>query len=134
MVRRAFKPVLGRSVMHARGSSDYFDLQHHGCMPVSCGLLLPPDLTLEDWAAVGLALGRQQHALQWRIGDWWNHPRHAYGDRLAVVTGDDWTGPAYSTCANAGSVCRKFESSRRREVLTFTHHAEVAHLPTWSRG
>ena len=115
--------------MRALGSSDYFDLQHHGCTPVSCGLLLPPDLTLEDWAVVGRALGRQQHALQWRIGDWWNHPGHAYGDRLALVTEDDWTGPAYSTCTNAASVCDKFESSRRRELLTFCHHAEVAHLP-----
>jgi len=81
------------AVMPAHESSDYFDLQHHGCMPVSCGLLLPPDLTLENWAAVGRALGRQQHAVQWRIGDWWNHPGHAYGDRLTLVTEDDWTGP-----------------------------------------
>jgi hypothetical protein len=115
--------------MLARGSSDYFDLQHHGCTPVSCGLLLPPDLTLEDWAAVGRALGRQQHAWQWRVGDWWNHPRHAYGDRSAIVEAEDWTGPAYSTCANAGSVCAKFETSRRRELLSWSHHVEVAHRP-----
>jgi hypothetical protein len=31
---------------------------------------------------------------------------------------------------NAASVCRKFETSRRREDLTFKHHAEVAALPT----
>ena len=115
--------------MHARGSSDNFDLQRHGCTPVPCGLLLPPDLTLEDWAVVGRALGRQQHALQWRIGDWWNHPGHAYGARLALVSEDDWTGPAYSTCTNTASVCDKFETSRRRELLTFSHHTEVAHLP-----
>jgi N6-adenosine-specific RNA methylase IME4 len=29
---------------------------------------------------------------------------------------------------NAASVCRAFETSRRREVLPFTHHAEVAGL------
>lgn len=115
--------------MHARGSSDYFDLQRHGCTPVPCGLLLPPDLTLEDWAVVGRALGRQEHALQWRIGDWWNHPGHAYGARLAVVSEPDWPGPAYSTCTNVASVAGQFESSRRRELLTFSHHAEVMHLP-----
>jgi hypothetical protein len=73
-------------------------------------------------------LGRQQHALQWRIGDWWNHPGHAYGDRLARVTEDDWAGPTYSTCTNAASVADRFETSRRRELLTFSHHVEVAHL------
>jgi len=26
-------------------------------------------------------------------------------------------------------LCRKFETSRRREILTFAHHAEVAALP-----
>ena len=33
-----------------------------------------------------------------------------------------------ATCANAASVCRAFETSRRREVLSFGHHAEVAAL------
>ena len=30
---------------------------------------------------------------------------------------------------NAAAVCRKFETSRRREVLGFKHRAEVAALP-----
>jgi hypothetical protein len=115
--------------MRARGSSDYLDLQRHRCKVVACGLLLPSDLSLDDWANAGRVLGRQQHTLQWRTGDWWNYPGHSYGDRRATVEADDWTGPAYSTCANAGSVCAKFEVSRRRENLTFSHHAEVAHLP-----
>ena len=46
-----------------------------------------------------------------------------------LVSEDDWTGPAYSTCTNAASVAARFESSRRRELLTFSHHTEVAHLP-----
>jgi hypothetical protein len=31
--------------------------------------------------------------------------------------------------ADAGLVCRQFTTSRRREVLTFSHHGEVAALP-----
>jgi hypothetical protein len=91
--------------------------------------LLPPKLSLEDWAAVGRVLGKQQRTLQWRIGDWWNHPGHAYGDRIAIVESEDWDGPAYGTCANAGSVCTKFETSRRHELLTFSHHVAAAVLP-----
>jgi hypothetical protein len=115
--------------MRARGSSDYFDLQRHGCTSIPCGLLLPPDLSPDNWIAVGRVLGRQERELKWRIGDWWNHPGHTYGDRLAVVTEEAWIGPAYSTCCNAALVCDKFESSRRRENLSFSHHVEVAHLP-----
>jgi hypothetical protein len=33
-----------------------------------------------------------------------------------------------ATCAHAASVCRALEPSRRREVLSFGHHAEVAAL------
>jgi hypothetical protein len=51
------------------------------------------------------------------------------GQRKAVVEADDWEGPEFGVCANAASICRAFETSRRREHLTFKHHAEVASLP-----
>jgi hypothetical protein len=38
-------------------------------------------------------------------------------------------GRGFQTLMNAASVCRSFETSRRREALTFTHHLEVAALP-----
>jgi hypothetical protein len=47
----------------------------------------------------------------------------------AVVEAEDWEGPDFQTCANAASVCKAIETSRRREVLSFAHHAEVAALP-----
>jgi N6-adenosine-specific RNA methylase IME4 len=66
----------------------------------------------------------------WDIGDWWNEGE-AYGERAQIVTAGDWTGPAHQTCRNAGSVCVAFkEVSRRRDTLSFEHHAEVAALPT----
>ena len=46
-----------------------------------------------------------------------------------VVNDPKWPGPAYGTCANAGLVASKFEFSRRRENLSFTHHNEVCGLP-----
>jgi hypothetical protein len=52
-----------------------------------------------------------------------------YGERKAIVEAEDWEGPDFKTCANAASICRSFECSRRREHLAFTHHAEVAALP-----
>jgi len=37
--------------------------------------------------------------------------------------------PKINRCENLGAVCRRFETSRRRDVLSFSHHAEVAYLP-----
>lgn len=36
----------------------------------------------------------------------------------------------FQALADCAMVSRKFETSRRREVLSFTHHAEVAALPS----
>ena len=62
------------------------------------------------------------------IGDWWAFGGNVYGDR-AKASAQGMFGRAFQTCANAASVARSFETSRRREVLSFTHHAEVAGLP-----
>ena len=55
---------------------------------------------------------------------------HCYGGRVAIVQAEDWVGPSFETCQTYGWVCRAFaETSRRREVLAFSHHREVAALP-----
>lgn len=92
-------------------------------------LTLPANLPQAEWIKVGLALGRLQAATQWFNGDWWAFGEHRYGDRKAVVDANDWQGPSFQACMNAASVCRAFATSRRREALSFGHHAEVAALP-----
>lgn len=93
-------------------------------------LLLPPDLTLDQWKEIGLAIEHHNQGVMWWLGDWWNYGEHKYGDRKAIVEAPDWQGAAFQTCANAGLVAKKFETSRRREVLSFTCHAEVCGLPS----
>jgi hypothetical protein len=62
-------------------------------------------------------------------GDWWAYGEHGYGDRKALVESEDWEGPAFQTCMHAASISRAFdETCRRRQVLTFNHHVEVAPL------
>jgi hypothetical protein len=63
------------------------------------------------------------------LGDWWAYGEHRYGDRKAIVEAPGWTGPSYQTCRNAATICRSFGLSRRRDNLSFKHHAEVAALP-----
>ncbi len=93
-----------------------------------CGWEPPSNMSLEEWRDAGMVLSQFERVAQWWIGDWWAFGEYRYGDRKAIVTASDWTGPSYQTCANAASVCRAFPTYRRREVLSFKHHAEVAAL------
>jgi N6-adenosine-specific RNA methylase IME4 len=92
------------------------------------GWELPADLSETDWQAAGEVLGKVERSVSWWIGDWWAYGEATYGDRKAIIDADDWQGPAFQTAANAATVCRMFETSRRREILSFSHHAEVAGL------
>jgi N6-adenosine-specific RNA methylase IME4 len=87
-------------------------------------LSLPDDFNFEEWQQLGHALDRMEHAVQWWRGDWWAFGQHRYGDRLALV------GPErFKSYHNAGTVSRAIESARRRALLSFSHHAEVAPFP-----
>jgi hypothetical protein len=87
---------------------------------------LPDELPFEDWRDMGAAFGRASTTLQWLIGDWWHYGCHRYGDRIQAV--ESWVGLSFQACEDCAWVCGKFEASRRREVLSFTHHREVAGL------
>lgn len=88
---------------------------------------LPEHLNIHQWKAVGEHLISVEKSVMWWIGDWWVYGEKKYGDRASVVK--DWDGPSFQSCADAGYVSRQFETSRRREVLSFKHHREVASLP-----
>jgi hypothetical protein len=92
------------------------------------GLILPDDLTESKWEEVGSKLGDVATAYQWMVGDWWIFGEKKYGNRKHIVNSPTWTGPAFETCMNCGRVCRAFETSLRREVLTFKHHTEASAL------
>lgn len=93
------------------------------------GLDLPDGLTPAEWQEAGLQIARMRGATQWWIGDWWAFGEHRYGDRKALVESEEWDGPAFQTCRNNAVICQAFETSRRRDSLSFKHHAEVAALP-----
>lgn len=90
---------------------------------------LPQNMTETDWKQAGAALSRVEGALMWWIGDWWAFGEHKYGERKALVESDEWEGPVFDTCQRAGQICRTFEPRRRRLVVPFGHHREVASLP-----
>jgi hypothetical protein len=89
---------------------------------------LPDDLSEGEWLEAGIVLAKIGAGMMWWIGDYWIYGDKKYGGRKAIVDDPNWQGPSFKTCASAASVCRAFEPSRRREDLSFGHHAEVAAL------
>lgn len=79
-----------------------------------------------DWVAAGRHLRRCGRAL-WHVGDWMLLGERSHNQTYRTAC--ELTGLDYGTVANAKSVARSFEVSRRREALTFKHHAEVQSLP-----
>jgi N6-adenosine-specific RNA methylase IME4 len=90
------------------------------------GLQLPNDLTFERWKDIGEQLKLAESSVSWWVGDWLAFGEKKYGEMYQEAM--DVTGAAYQTLANAKYVSDQIEISRRRENLSFSHHAEVASL------
>jgi hypothetical protein len=91
------------------------------------GLEIDPDLSFEDWLALGQQLGKVASLTGWRLGDWFFYGQFAYAGKYEQAM--DATGLSYQTLANYAWVAGKFELSRRKENLSIGHHALVAGLP-----
>ncbi|MBW8755367.1 MAG: hypothetical protein JF595_14705 [Sphingomonadales bacterium] len=102
---------------------------HPDALPEATGtsLSLPETMTFEQWEAIGAELASRARKLNWWIGDWWAAGHHRYGER-ARLAARGLFGKEFKTLANIASVCRAFEPSRRREHLSWSHHAEAAAL------
>ncbi|MGP0051399.1 MAG: LmbU family transcriptional regulator [Solirubrobacteraceae bacterium] len=84
----------------------------------------PAEMQFEDWVMDGRRLGTIGRGVGWWIGDWLRFGNAAYGEkyvRAAKITGYD-----VQTLMNMSYVASRVDVSRRREKLSWSHHAEVA--------
>ena len=82
---------------------------------------------MHEWTAQGRRLGQIGRGVGWWIGDWLRYGHERFGERYplaARVTGLDT-----QTLMNLCWVASRFEPHRRRQELSFSHHAELAALP-----
>jgi hypothetical protein len=84
-------------------------------------------LTQDEWEQYGTRLGAVSKSTNWWLGDWlrfgqrhYNDHRYEFGTRI--------TGYDEQTLMNFAYVASRFEISRRREILSWSHHAELAAL------
>ncbi len=89
------------------------------------------DLEYPEWAAVGRRLGAIGRCSQWWLGDWIRYGNARFGERYARAA--QITHYDAQTLMNMVYVASRFEISRRRENLSWSHHAELASLDPHSQ-
>jgi hypothetical protein len=91
------------------------------------GLRLPPKFSFDMWLAAGRQLAAAASSSAWRLGDWLVYGEDLFPGRYREAI--ERTSLEYKTLRNYAWVTRRFPLSRRRDTLSFGHHAEVAALP-----
>jgi hypothetical protein len=85
------------------------------------------ELAVAEWVEQGRCLGAIGRGSAWWIGDWIRYGSVRYGDKYAAAS--QVTGYDAQSLMNMAYVASRFEPSRRRPALSFSHHAELAGLP-----
>lgn len=90
------------------------------------GLALPSRLPFERWLNIGMQLSAASTSVAWCLGDWLAFGERAFAGHYRQAV--EATCLDYQTLRNYARVARRFGMSRRRDTLSFGHHAEVAAL------
>lgn len=90
------------------------------------GLELPENTSFDEWWSTLVNLCDAGEKLKWCIGDVWAFGEHRYGERAKAAASGGVGGYTFQALVDMGSVCRAYETKRRRLVLSFTHHREAA--------
>ena len=83
-----------------------------------------PGMKFEEWESIGRDLQRIGRCWQWWVGDWLNFGESQYGEKYSQAI--EVTGIAYQTLMNCAWVASRVEISRRREIVSWSHHSEIA--------
>jgi hypothetical protein len=84
------------------------------------------EIELSEWSAVGRRFGEIGRCSQWWLGDWIHYGNLRFGERYTRAV--KLTGYDAQSLMNMVYVASHFEISRRRESLSWSHHAAVAAL------
>ncbi|MEU2929418.1 LmbU family transcriptional regulator [Streptomyces sp. NPDC007251] len=91
------------------------------------GMIFPEHLPERSWEQIGTNLRELVNSSAWWLADWLIYGEATYGWRR-YKEAIERTGLDYQTLRNYAWVARRFEHHRRRDSLSFAHHAEVARL------
>lgn len=83
-------------------------------------------MSFKEWSMLGCRLAHVSSASAWALGDWLLFGQHNFAGRYRVALQE--TNLDYQTLRNYAWVAGRFRPSRRRDGLSFQHHAEVASM------
>lgn len=92
------------------------------------GLVVHGSPTFEQWATFGGRLFGIKSAVQWAMGDWINYGETRWGEKYAQAL--DVFDLDYGYLRNLAWIASRFDLSRRRVTLSWSHHAVTAPLET----
>lgn len=84
------------------------------------------DIDVVAWVRVGHRLGAMTRCSQWWLGDWVRYGTGRWGEKYREAS--RITGYDVQSLRNIAYVAGRVEVSRRRDNLTWSHHAEVCAL------
>lgn len=84
------------------------------------------ELDTHEWAVAGRRIGAVGRCIQWLLGDWITYGHSRFGERYARAA--RITGYDAQTLMNMVYVASRFQISRRREELSWSHHETLAAL------
>lgn len=102
------------------------ELGSHGVRSTRTAARFDPRLGFDAWRKLGAKFGAYANATPWWLGDWLAFGQLKYGHRYKDAIAA--TGLDYQTLRNYAMVARRFDVSRRRDNLSFQHHAELCAL------
>ncbi len=94
---------------------------------ISVGWAPKGEIDHPQWVRTGQYLGTVERVSQWWIGDWLLYGAAKWGEKYAEAA--RITGYDPGSLRNMASMASHFPLSRRRDNLTWCHHAAVASLP-----
>jgi 5,6-dimethylbenzimidazole synthase len=124
MNHRAVRPIIRGVVIQPKLSAVP---ERASVMVPRTGLRLTRWVRFEAWLEIGSQLMALASSAAWCLGDWLIFGQKMYKGRYREAVAQ--TGLDYQTLRNYAWVARRFELPRRRDSLSFGHHAEVASLP-----
>lgn len=84
------------------------------------------EVGLAEWSALGRRFGEIGRCSQWWLGDWINYGNERFGERYTRAV--KLTGYDVQSLMNMVYVASRFDISRRRENLSWSHHSALAAL------
>ncbi len=84
------------------------------------------DIDVHEWIHAGKRLGAMTRCSQWWLGDWIRYGTRRWGEKYREVS--QITGYDIQSLRNFAYVAGRVEAYRRRDGLTWSHHAEVGSL------